>query len=93
MSVFGKEYSTAYDSLYHDKDYEKECEFIEDVLSKSSIKVRRILDLGCGTGGHALLLAKKGYAVVGVDRSAEMLEFARQRAKDEGLSVEFIQGI
>jgi SAM-dependent methyltransferase len=41
--------------------------------------VRRILDLGCGTGGHAVILAQRGYAVTGVDRSNEMLEAAREK--------------
>src|SRR5262249_49261042 len=40
---------------------------------------RRVLDLGCGTGGHSAPLAERGYEVVGVDRSAEMLRRANER--------------
>jgi cyclopropane fatty-acyl-phospholipid synthase-like methyltransferase len=44
-----------------------ECDFIEKEISyKKSVK---ILDVGCGTGRHAIELAKRGYAVVGVDLS------------------------
>jgi SAM-dependent methyltransferase len=82
-TVFGAEYAAAYDTLYHDKDYTSECDLIEhvfDVYGQGAIK--RVLDLGCGTGGHAVLLAERGYDVVGVDRSAPMLEQARARGSD-----------
>jgi SAM-dependent methyltransferase len=92
MKVFGKEYSWAYDCLYKDKDYIKECDFIESIFRRYRLKVRRVLDLGCGTGGHALILAKRGYEVVGVDRSGEMLNIARSKAKKAKLPLKFIQG-
>lgn len=91
MAVFGKEYSRAYDLLYQDKDYAKECDFIEAVFKSCGGKIRRILDLGCGTGGHALILKKRGYDIVGVDRSGEMLKIARSKAKNSGLSMTFIE--
>lgn len=58
MEVFGKEYTRAYDHLYQDKDYAKECDFIEAVFQKYSVGVKTILDLGCGTGGHALVFIR-----------------------------------
>jgi SAM-dependent methyltransferase len=79
--VFGAEYAAAYDLLYQDKDYAAECELIELIFRLYGLgRVRRVLDLGCGTGGHAVLLAERGYEVVGVDRSPEMLARARQRS-------------
>ncbi len=48
--------------------------------------VESVLDLGCGTGSMALALAARGYDMIGVDRSAEMLSIARQRAEEAGLS-------
>lgn len=47
---------------------------------------QRILDMGCGTGRHALELARRGYHVVGVDLSAGMLAQAQQIAQAEGLA-------
>jgi SAM-dependent methyltransferase len=80
MTVFGREYADAYDSLYAEKDYRGECDLVERVFSAYAVgSVRRILDLGCGTGGHSSLLAERGYDVVGVDRSHEMLDRARRR--------------
>lgn len=89
MTVFGANYAAAYDALYTDKDYEAECDLIERVVTAhASAPVRRVLDLGCGTGAHAAILAARGYEVVGVDRSEEMLAVARGKA---GGSVTFRQ--
>jgi len=77
-AVFGREYAAAYDDLYQDKDYAAECDLIERVFKTyGRAPVQRVLDLGCGTGGHAVILASRGFSVVGVDRSPEMLERAR----------------
>ena len=51
-----------------------------------------ILDLCCGTGRHSLELARRGYHVVGFDWSSNYLEIARQHAKEENSSAEFVQG-
>lgn len=90
--VFNEGYAGVYDALYQDKDYEKECDFIEALFRKYNCQPQNILDLGCGTGGHALILAKRGYKVTGIDRSASMLKIARQKAEKEGLNIEFIEG-
>ena len=50
-----------------------------------------ILDLGCGTGRHALELARQGFRVTGVDLSDGMLEVARGKAVVDGLDVRFVQ--
>jgi len=68
--VFDKLYAGTYDALYQDKDYEAECDFLQQVFARyAQAPIRAILDLGCGTGGHALPLARRGYALTGVDRS------------------------
>lgn len=73
-------YAAYYDLFYESKDYEAECRFLEDVFGRAERPVRTVLDLGCGTGGHALRLAQRGYRVTGVDRSAEMLARAQAKA-------------
>jgi SAM-dependent methyltransferase len=50
-----------------------------------------ILDLCCGVGRHSLELARRGFKVTGVDRTAEFLKQAREQAAKEGLEVEFVQ--
>lgn len=86
--VFGADYAAAYDLLYGDKDYEAEVELVERLLAGRG--VASILDLGCGTGGHAVPLARRGYEVVGVDRSEPMLAHAREKAA--GLPAKFALG-
>lgn len=83
MSVpFGELYAQTYDDVYRAKDYETECDLLERVWSKyAPAPICSVLDLGCGTGNHALVLARRGYQVVGVDRSPEMLVQARQKAR------------
>jgi len=79
MTVFN-EYAKFYDALYEDKDYYGEVDYLERLFNKYATKpVATILDLGCGSGGHAIQLAERGYKVTGVDRSDEMLTIARQK--------------
>jgi SAM-dependent methyltransferase len=79
MSVFGN-YARYYDLLYRDKDYAGEVRYVCDLLQRYGAKVRRLLELGCGTGRHAELLAQQGFDVCGIDGSAVMLEQAQRRA-------------
>lgn len=94
MSVFGK-YSSYYDLLYKDKDYRSEVEYIHNLIQKYNSGAKSILNLGCGTGKHDILLAEKGYDVTGIDLSEEMLCFANSRLLDsntDNLKVKFSQG-
>lgn len=52
----------------------------------------RLLDLGCGTGRHALELQRQGLEVTGVDRTRPYVEKARKAASEEGLAVELVVG-
>lgn len=78
MNPFGA-YSRYYDLLYRDKDYPGEARFVNDLLESYGSGTRSVLELGCGTGIHAALLAEQGYSVHGVDLSEEMLVQARSR--------------
>lgn len=51
----------------------------------------RILDMGCGTGRHSVELARRGFAMTGVDLSAGMLSQAREAARQAGVELELIQ--
>jgi 2-polyprenyl-3-methyl-5-hydroxy-6-metoxy-1,4-benzoquinol methylase len=53
---------------------------------------RRVLDLGCGIGRHAQHLAAEGFSCVGIDASEAGLAYARQRAAEAGLSIDYRGG-
>lgn len=81
--VFGPTYADTYDMLYRHKDYAAECDLIERIFQTYGAgPIHNVLDLGCGTGNHALPLAQRGYEIVGVDRSESMLAHARRKAAD-----------
>ncbi len=73
----------SYDRLTSDVDYEKIVAFYETILKKEAVKPRMAVDLACGTGSVALILARKGLRVTGVDMSPEMLTVAAQRAQEQ----------
>ncbi|MFH1079349.1 MAG: class I SAM-dependent methyltransferase [Pseudomonadota bacterium] len=67
------DYARYYDLLYRDKDYATEAEYVAGLIRRFHPSARSILELGSGTGIHASLLAEKGFAVHGIERSQEML--------------------
>lgn len=80
-------YAEVYDDLYREKNYQSECDFLEQAFDRyGKEKIQTILDLGCGTGGHGIPLATRGHRVYGVDSSDKMIEVARQKAEEKGLS-------
>ncbi len=95
MNVFGN-YARYYDLLYRDKDYAGEAQFVHQLLQNYAPSTKSILELGCGTGVHAELLAKEGYQIHGVDLSTDMLLRATDRLSslptELGSRLEFYQG-
>ena len=57
-----------------------------------TVKDKRVLDLGCGTGQAALVLARQGAHVIGIDPSADAVHAAKRWADREGLKAEWRQG-
>lgn len=51
----------------------------------------RVLDLACGIGRHSLELRRRGFEVVGLDISAELLEIAEREAEEQSLEISFVQ--
>jgi len=88
-----------YESLFENsaKNYDNErfvkgtigeCDFIERELNFN--KELKILDVGCGTGRHAIELTKRGYTVTGIDLSESQIKRAKEKAKIENLEIQFL---
>ena len=73
----------SYDRLTNDVDYSAIVDFYWQILNREGLTPRTALDLACGTGSVALILAQRGLQVTGVDMSAEMLCMADQKAAEE----------
>lgn len=77
-------YAAYYDLIYRDKDYAAEARYVDRLVRSEVPHARSLLELGCGTGGHAVELAGLGYEVHGVDLSAGMVERALCRRTVSG---------
>ncbi|MDR2173707.1 MAG: class I SAM-dependent methyltransferase [Burkholderiales bacterium] len=87
-----------YETLFENygKKYDKEnfthgtvgeCDFIEKEINFD--KSLKILDVGCGTGRHAIELSKRGYCVTGIDLSESQLKRAKEKAAENNLVIDF----
>jgi SAM-dependent methyltransferase len=82
-------YARAYDRECFTQGTLQEVDFIEAEIAGD--KNVGILDIGCGTGRHAIELARRGYPVTGIDLSANQLARAREKARDASVSPVFEQ--
>ena len=83
------DYANTYDKEVFTTGTIQEVDFIESEIEFD--KTGKILDVGCGTGRHAIELAKRGYQVTGIDLSEDQLKRAREKAEAEGVDVTFLQ--
>ena len=73
--------AASYDRLTNDVNYQQTVEFYKEILRREGLRPRTAVDLACGTGSVAILLAKEGIRVTGVDMSEEMLTVAWEKAQ------------
>ena len=93
MSEYAGRYAELYDLFYSDKPYAEEAAFVHDCFRKFGLSpTRKILELACGTGRHALELDKSGYQIMAMDRSPYMIEIARRRAAEHNSKTVFASG-
>ena len=90
------EFAALYDRLMRDVDYDAWAAYVlalaDTFLPEQAGVSRTAVDCACGTGEMTLRLCERGYAVVGVDDSADMLRVAQQKAMARGLRIPFVQG-
>ncbi len=81
-----KNYSTYYDLLYQDKNYQLEAQYLLKIIQHFHPKAKQILELGSGTGKHALFFCENGFTVNGIERSEGMVKQSTER-KINGFNV------
>src|SRR5690606_14567467 len=86
--TFFDAHAPAYDGNVFTKNTSAEVDFLLDELKLPAGAA--ILDVGCGTGRHSIELARRGYAMTGLDLSSEMLARAVAAAKAAAVSVAWI---
>lgn len=85
-----RELAQSYDRLTNDVDYEATVDFYYEILKREGLTPRTAVDLACGTGSVALILARKGLQVTAVDMSWQMLMVAQQKAAEADLYPQFV---
>ena len=71
--------AVSYDRLTNDVDYQATVDFYMEILKREGLHPRTAVDLACGTGSVAAILARMGLDTIGVDLSEEMLTVAQQK--------------
>ncbi len=94
MSEMYDALASIYDELNNDIDYESWADALTSAMVRYAKRpVKTVADIGCGTGSMTIPLAMRGYDMIGVDLSTEMLSAAYQRAYNRGepLAIQFLQ--
>jgi 2-polyprenyl-3-methyl-5-hydroxy-6-metoxy-1,4-benzoquinol methylase len=90
IAFFDEDYLPIMKSLFTEEQTSLEVEFIASALARP--RGAAILDLACGTGRHALGMARRGYEMTGLDFNADYLAVAAREAAGQGLSVRWMAG-
>jgi SAM-dependent methyltransferase len=77
--------------MFSDAQFSAATENVPKILALSGVSGGSVLDLACGPGRYAVPFAKAGFQVTGVDRTRFLLDKARERAKQAGVTFEFVE--
>lgn len=89
MESYGR-FAQVYDLFMDNVDYAGWADYLEKRLKTAGIENGLVLELGCGTGTMTGLLAQKGYDMIGVDNSEEMLAEAMEKKVESGLDILYL---
>ena len=83
-------FAAVYDTFMDNIPYEEWCEYLTNLLCDYGVKDGLLLDLGCGTGSLTELLAERGYDMIGIDYSEEMLDLAMEKRMESGKDILYL---
>lgn len=83
-------FAAVYDTFMDNIPYEEWCAYLAGLLKEYGVADGLVLDLGCGTGSLTELLADRGYDMIGVDYSEEMLELALEKKVESGNDILYL---
>ena len=83
-------FAEVYDTFMDNVPYEEWADYLEERLKEYGVKDGLVLELGCGTGSMTELLAEKGYDMLGVDNSEDMLEIAMEKRIESGHDILYL---
>ncbi len=89
MEVY-TDFACVYDQLMDETPYAQWCENIAQALGEYGIRDGLVLELGCGTGSLTELLAARGFDMIGVDNSDEMLNIACEKREKSGRDILYL---
>ena len=84
------DFANVYDTFMDETPYEEWCEFLVQKLEEYKVPKGLVLDLGCGTGTLTEMLSKKGYDMIGVDNSSQMLSIAMEKREESGENILYL---
>lgn len=83
-------FAAVYDMFMDNIPYGEWCEYLAGLLKEHGVEEGLVLDLGCGTGSLTELLADKGYDMIGIDYSEEMLDLAMEKKYESGKDILYL---
>ncbi|WP_031342530.1 class I SAM-dependent DNA methyltransferase [Ruminiclostridium papyrosolvens] len=80
-------FAYVYDKLTLDIDYKRWADYVQSIFRKNNLSASMILELGCGTGSFGVEMARRGYDMICLDLSSDMLDCAAEKADKEDLDI------
>lgn len=83
-------FARVYDTFMDNIPYEEWADYLQEILKREKVEKGLVLDLGCGTGTLTEILASRGFDMIGVDNSVDMLEIAMEKKEQSGQDILYL---
>lgn len=83
-------FAYVYDMFMDNVPYDVWADYVKKLLKRFNIEKGLVLELGCGTGSMTRQLAGRGFDMIGIDNSEEMLQIAREKGDEWGDSILYL---